>query len=940
MCITAHSVSLLCAIGPCSHTVLLEMLFQLHYFLLILFYCGGGWSSAEKFWKHTIYVAGDTGNKNQSCSGDVDVRYCTSLMMALNELKYDSTLILISPGVYSLETLARISDLSHIAIVGNGSKETEVKCNSQAGIEIASSTDVTIDSITFDGCNYRHKLKLPVFNSNNRCLHYKSVIPAALYLKLSHGVLVTNVNITNSHGTGLLLHQVYGSTIVSNCFISNCFGDFKGKLTFDTTIPDCIGTYYEIGSYYINYLDSMHDDDDYSENIFDGDCSINQPGGAITMFDPSGTVSIDSSIVSNNFRGFFILQEESSNVFVTIRNTAISSNIYSSTIMIENGYTMDVTGDSTIDNFNIVTGYSLQYQVVGTHDILKLIHTSPIVQVNITLPFYPDLKFQYIIGYGGCSQDFSVDEFQCKDTHGNHAECPVPYINCYLDDSDNQSCCDNHADQHSLCGKCIEGYGVAINSPYLSCVECDGSAVAKGWGILILVEFIPVTVMVALIAILNINLNQGSLKAYVFFCQLLTIPFPSVGYPAWVDLLWASDFGDYDYFLQSFANFFPFPFSLWNLDFVSLPKYVGSNSYNRFFLCVSQSTSPLLAITFWYVVGFLPFILLALLYLCIILYDNGNQCVVCLIRPFHRLLARFWRMFNITPSLTHTVASIYTLCFTQLAAVSLKLLHSSRKYNKDGDFVETVFFYDGSQKYFHHWHGAAAILAMIVLAVFIIPPTIYLTVYPFKWFQKCFNKIKFKKDFLVSVTDVFMGPFKDGTGDSWEYRYFAGVYFVLQLLLLTSYTLPLSTFFFVAISDMCFCGLFAIVIIIFRPYKRNVHTFTQVFLLAILITSNGISSASILFLNSLHFLTLVFSLYCLIWLLRKCKYAYKNRSNATKKPVGLINSSPNTADTREFEDDCDLFADRIMNPDGYSERHVSEIPLLESRKNNEDYETF
>ena len=92
---------------------------------------------------------------------------------------------------------------------------------------------------------------------------------------------------------------------------------------------------------------------------------------------------------------------------------------------------------------------------------------------------------------------------------------------------------------------------------------------------------------------------------------------------------------------------------------------------------------------------------------------------MCIVRPVHRLLARFWRSFNIQPSLTHTVASIYTLCFTQLAATSLKLLHPTRYHDEHG-YNHTRFFYDGSQSYFGGWHGLAGTIAILVLLVLIV----------------------------------------------------------------------------------------------------------------------------------------------------------------------------------------------------------------------------
>ena len=46
--------------------------------------------------------------------------------------------------------------------------------------------------------------------------------------------------------------------------------------------------------------------------------------------------------------------------------------------------------------------------------------------------------------------------------------------------------------------------------------------------------------------------------------------------------------------------------------------------------------------------------------------------VVYITRPAHRLLARFWLKFDIHPSLIDSIAGIYILCFTQIAATLSK----------------------------------------------------------------------------------------------------------------------------------------------------------------------------------------------------------------------------------------------------------------------------
>ena len=212
---------------------------------------------------------------------------------------------------------------------------------------------------------------------------------------------------------------------------------------------------------------------------------------------------------------------------------------------------------------------------------------------------------------------------------------------------------------------------------------------------------------------------------------------------------------------------------------------------------------------------------------CIVLYEKGYRCVVFFVRPVHRVLARFWRIFKIQLSLTHTVASVYTLSFTLLTTVSIKILFPIRHKGKN------YFFYDGNQKYFEHSHGLASTFALIVLLIQIIV-TIYLSLYPFQFFQKFFSKLKFKKDFLVAVTDVFTGPYKDGTDNSWDYHYFAGIHFALKLIILTFIYLPALPV--ALILQICVYSIIIVTLVIFRPYKRNIHTFIEVFLVFSLVS--------------------------------------------------------------------------------------------------------
>ena len=499
--------------------------------------------------------------------------------------------------------------------------------------------------------------------------------------------------------------------------------------------------------------------------------------------------------------------------------------------------------------------------------------------------------------------------------------CPPSYSQC-----ENNYCSCSVGRKGKLCGQCADGYSVAINSPYMSCAPCNSSTVYKGWALLIALEFIPITVMVTIIAVLNVNLNQGSLSGYIFLCQMITIPFPSVGYPSW--LVSVSSLHERQPLLFSLL-----PLSIWNIGFIYYQSYyVFGNQHidNPLSICISQqSTTPLTYLLFWYVISFYPLVLALLTYCVIVLYNKGYKCVVCVVRPIHRLLARFWRLFGIQPSLSHTVASLYTLCFTQLAATSLKILHPAEYDSK------AVFFYDGSQSYFKDLHGFACTVAILVLVGLFITVA-YLLLHPFKLFQRFISKLQFKKDLIISVTDVFNGPFKDGTSEnSWDYRYFAGMHFAIQLVVMTFYYIPLEHKLVTGILKLTVCSLYIFSILIFRPYKRNVHNFSELLLFLLLIIfsvypaiydANYFADFFLILLVAVMWLILIIIVtpYCLIWIIRKCCHCckYFKGNSPYYKDISMEDREELITNYRYVhsanDEECFVFPDRLENPKKYN----------------------
>ena len=438
----------------------------------------------------------------------------------------------------------------------------------------------------------------------------------------------------------------------------------------------------------------------------------------------------------------------------------------------------------------------------------------------------------------------------------------------------------------SLCGFCKDGYSVPINLP-TKCVQCDPLI---GWVLFVTVQLLPVTVMVLLIIVLNIQLTSGFINALVIYSQILTTVYPGFN----------SMFGPLCYYSNNlyFNVCYPalllIPLNIFNLDFT-----VFLNGYP---LCISSATTPLGAISFWYVIGLYPLVLLLLLYVWITLYDKGYKVIVLITRPIHHLLARFWHMTNIEPSLPHSIASIYLLCFMQLAATSFKLLHFSIHDDK------VAFFYDGTLNYFGWPHSFAGIFAILVLILLVLIPMLYIQLYPFKPFHKLLECLHLNNwQILMSLGDVFTGPYKNGTTNTLDYRYFAGFYLLLRIIILFLYFVPvyvISSFYvipIVYIIQTCVFGLFSGALMIFRPYQKSLNNFIE-FLIFLFLTVLSLLPFEIydytkfliliaFFIDCLVF-GLIMSVYFIYWTVKKIRSCYGYcRSHRLLSANGIANDT-------------------------------------------------
>ena len=572
--------------------------------------------------------------------------------------------------------------------------------------------------------------------------------------------------------------------------------------------------------------------------------------------------------------------------------------------------------------------------------------------------------------YLSCSVcELTVDGFECSSDHYCHigsyykklkpkycltssiiGKCPLAYSSGWKSHfsrqfhlpfdnwESNQSCSDGRTGR--LCGGCINGFGVPINSIYLQCVNCTGTEFPiPGWLLFVIVEILPVTAFVILILVLNIKLTNGSFNAYILYAQVLSVSFPGLTYPPYFTEYISEN---YSYVFDFSPVLMSFPGSVWNLNFMTLvpvdtnDPLVRTDYKHLFPICITSDMTPLGAISFWYLILSYPLVLLLLLYVWIIMYEKGFRCVVYITRPIHRLLARFWRMFDIEPSLTHSTASVYVLCFTQFVATSLKILHptswQSLKTENDNGLA---FYYDGQLNYFGWPHSLAGLSAIAVLVVIVLLPILFLLFFPFKWFQKCLDCIHFRQQGLVAMADAFNGPFKNGTENSIDCRSFPALYFIVKIMFMVVYVSPWSIGLIISL-EFAISILAGGLIMIFHPYNRFIHNLMEfliflllafeacAYLLNSLLPGKRPHTFSFIILTMMYIPEMAAVCYFLYWLSKKCQSCYKYC-----RPVRDANRYDLLAEESVSEDhnyDNDSFADRIINPDHYIEHHVGHFP--------------
>ena len=343
-----------------------------------------------------------------------------------------------------------------------------------------------------------------------------------------------------------------------------------------------------------------------------------------------------------------------------------------------------------------------------------------------------------------------------------------------------------------LCGRCMDGLGVATLSHERYCSKCWNSF--GGWALYAFLTLFPPTLFFFAVLLFQIKVTSAGMNFLIYSAHFITfgihqMPTASTLY----------------YLMMTFYGF-------WNLDFF---RYVSPR------ICVSDKLTTLHVLALDYIPALYPLLLIVLTYVSIELHDRDYRVFVWLWKPFGKCFARVKILRNLNPkaSVIHTFAAFLLLSYSKLLFVSFSLMNYTTVYNTTGDQIgPRRVYYNATLSYLSSEHIPFFILAICILAIIVVPFTLLVLLYPMRWFQRCICSCR-GAHALHTFADIFHGCYKNGTNGTRDYRYFAGIYLILRFVFILGYMFYIHVHIVVIGSIMG--TVISLSFALLRPYRNN-----------------------------------------------------------------------------------------------------------------------
>ena len=300
------------------------------------------------------------------------------------------------------------------------------------------------------------------------------------------------------------------------------------------------------------------------------------------------------------------------------------------------------------------------------------------------------------------------------------------------------------------CMNCKKGYGPAVYSMELACGECSHSG-AKMVALLAL-NVIPTTLLFVIIMVFRVSAASRAMLVYVLHSQLVWLTARSLPY-IYKPLNEVHPVVEY---LNVFSIIVG---GIWSLDYFRplIPPF-----------CVQPFHSNFLVMFTEFIPAVLFLFLLIASYIGIKLHSRNFTPIVVLWNPFHRLLIKLERNYDSKASVINAFTTFMLLSSSRSMVAAPQLPQFISNF-----FMTNRIYVLGPTLY-------CFLVFIVLLWLFgLCIPVCLLILFSFKTLAMCFQCCNRTRQRLRAFTEIVTGSYKDGTGNTRNFRYVPSLLIIL-----------------------------------------------------------------------------------------------------------------------------------------------------------------
>ena len=380
--------------------------------------------------------------------------------------------------------------------------------------------------------------------------------------------------------------------------------------------------------------------------------------------------------------------------------------------------------------------------------------------------------------------------------------------------------CANFNREGLLCGRCITNHSPAVYSFSMRCVECQNVSLWKRTLLYITVAYGPLTIFLFTIIFFTVSVNSAPLYGLIFLCQFIVCSMHMRG----LTIMFEDGLVNHSYSYQILGTVY----GIWNLDFFR-------SVYPPF--CLHPSLTTLQVMSLDYFIAAYPLIIIIVFYSLVELHSRDCRPIVAIWKPFYYCFARFRRNLNIRTSLVDAFGTFFTLSYVKALSVTSDVMIFSRVWS-ERDIISNNMYFDGTMHFFKGKHIPLGIVGIFITFVFNILPLMLIIIYSFPKLQYIIHCFPVSlQNAVYPFMDNLLSCYKDGTNGTRNCRYFAIVYPIARVLLLTPLIFVKNPFYYQQSLYLILITTFLILAI--RPYKSELYNFMDAGLMLNLAMANA-----------------------------------------------------------------------------------------------------